>query len=87
MLRAFIFGFSFDPLVSILSVNCQGIEREPEYDAEKREYLVKSFAELCQMSNEMVRLLYKKSAKYDTLVISASLAMFALIVLVFVQTK
>jgi len=39
------------------------------------------------MSDGLLRLLYKKSVKYDTLVISAGLGMFVFIVLVFVQTK
>ncbi len=86
MYRTFIFSFPFDPLVSILQ--CIVSEsRESEHDADKREYFVKSFAELCQMSNGLLKLLYKKSVKYDALVISASLGIFVLTVLAFVQAS
>ena len=53
----------------------------------KRDWFVKSIAELCQMFNGLFRLLYKKSVKYDALVISAGLAVSAVIVSIIVQIK
>ncbi len=46
-----------------------------------------SITELWKLSNELLKLLYKKSIKYDSLVISTVLAASALIVSFLVQTK
>jgi hypothetical protein len=48
---------------------------------------VNSITELWKLSNELLKLLYKKSIKYDSLVISTVLAASALIVSFLVQTK
>jgi len=87
MRKAFIFSYQFDLRLSILSMLCLQVKGKSKHDGNKRDGFVNSITKFCQISSELLRRLYKKSIKYDALVISIGLGVSALIVSFLMQTR